>query len=530
MGIYLCMDRLRVATGLCIAAGLFGACGTAHADDGLPVAPDPRAVADTAAAIAGQAAGAADPGQYQPDTGQYQGPGGNINVSVRVLSPGDDGAVDQAISVAQPAPDTAAPASPVTISVNVNVTTNWTVVFPSQSDTGQYHMPDNWSQDLADITAPISANAAPPAPAPEQPPAPTRRPVRARRRRRPRRPRATAGAARLPRRARSQRPPPCLPHSEGHTPPAGRGADIAAPRARAGPAATSSPPPPPPAWPAARAVARTPLRRAVEERGRGRPGRRRLLRGRPRPSSTRARPRPAAHRFPTSSRPSACWWRRCGSPRSALPAGSVTRPPPPGHRGAATGQARVALEVSPIPPGRRPGTFRRLQRRRHETHVLRAPRRTARRGRVGHGGVGRPHPGPGPARGPRPRRQGSWRRTSRAPARPRPPRRSRRRTPTSTSGCSAPARTGRSRRRNSSTAIGAGRQRQPDRSADRPGRLRRPAGRAGRGQRAGRRGSGRVRADQAAEHERRRARPEPGRQRPGLAGQHVDGRPQSPPT
>ena len=257
MGIYLCMGRLRVATGLCIAAGLFGACGTAHADDGLPVAPDPSSVADTAVAIAGQAAGAADPGQYQPDTGQYQGPGGNINVSVRVLSPGDDGAVDQAISVAQPAPDTTAPASPVTISINVNVTTNWTVVFPSQSDTGQYHVPNNWSQDLTDITTPISANAAPPAPAPEQPPAPTTATCRARRRRRPRRPRATAGAARLPRRARRRGRCPVCPHSEGHTPPAGRGADIAAPRARAGPCSHLSPPPPPPAWPAARAVART---------------------------------------------------------------------------------------------------------------------------------------------------------------------------------------------------------------------------------------------------------------------------------
>lgn len=258
MGIYLCMGRLRVATGLCIAAGLFGACGTAHADDGLPVAPDPSSVADTAVAIAGQAAGAADPGQYQPDTGQYQGPGGNINVSVRVLSPGDDGAVDQAISVAQPAPDTTAPASPVTISINVNVTTNWTVVFPSQSDTGQYHVPNNWSQDLTDITTPISANAAPPAPAPEQPPAPTTAtgpgsppapPAPAARDR-------WGGATPAPRpvaeaAALSVR----IPRGTHHRPAVARTSPRRAPAP--GLAATSSPPPPPPAWPAARAVART---------------------------------------------------------------------------------------------------------------------------------------------------------------------------------------------------------------------------------------------------------------------------------
>lgn len=153
---------------------LFGAGGTARADDGLTLPTDPAAVADTAAAIATQAVDAATTGQYQaqngqyqPDTGQYQAPApasspANINVSVRVLSPGDDGPVSQAISVAQPGA-AGAPAAPVTISVNVNITNNWTVIFGSRNDTGQYHTPGHLSQD------PLTNQAAIDAPAPEAP-------------------------------------------------------------------------------------------------------------------------------------------------------------------------------------------------------------------------------------------------------------------------------------------------------------------------------------------------------------------------
>src|SRR4051812_47459832 len=165
------MDRLRLATAACVAAVAFAAGGTARADDGVPVAPGASTAVETAIAIAGQATDAANPGQYQADTGQYQGPTGNINVSVRVLSPGDDGAIDQAISVAQPAPATApataAPAAPVTISVNVNITNNWHIVFSPRSDTGQYHLPIDLPQNPAsDVAGTVTA------PAPEQPPAP----------------------------------------------------------------------------------------------------------------------------------------------------------------------------------------------------------------------------------------------------------------------------------------------------------------------------------------------------------------------
>src|SRR3954451_16862115 len=175
------MDRLRLATAACVAAVAFAAGGTARADDGVPVAPGASTAVETAIAIAGQATDAADPGQYQPDTGQYQAPAGNINVSVRVLSPGDDGAIDQAISVAQPAPATApapaAPAAPVTISVNVNVTNNWNIVFAPQRDTGQYHLPIKLPfNPLSDAAPALSAPAPeqPPAPAPATAPAPAR--------------------------------------------------------------------------------------------------------------------------------------------------------------------------------------------------------------------------------------------------------------------------------------------------------------------------------------------------------------------
>lgn len=249
------MDRLRIAAAACAAVGLFGAAGTARADDGLPVAPDPTTVADTAVAIAGQAAGAADPGQYQPDTGQYQAPVGNINVSVRVLSPGDDGAVDQAISVAQPAPATAAPSPSVSISVNVNVTTNRTIVFPQQSDTGQYHVPGNGYHDPVAISADISAAIAQPAlpsmqaPTPEQPPVPAAPTLRDRW--------GAAVEARLL--AAPIAPAPVhrkkVQRGTHHRPAVAR-----TPPHRAfvpAPAATSSPPPPA-AWPAAaRAVTRS---------------------------------------------------------------------------------------------------------------------------------------------------------------------------------------------------------------------------------------------------------------------------------
>ncbi len=178
------MHRARFAAAVCAAAALFGAGGTARADDGLTLPTDPAGVVDTAAAIATQAADATttgqyqgQDGQYQPDTGQYQAPApasspANINVSVRVLSPGDDGPVNQAISVAQPAVG-GATAAPVTISVNVNITNNWTVIFGSSNDTGQYHTPGHLSWDpVTNQLATDAAAPAPAAPAPQAPEAP----------------------------------------------------------------------------------------------------------------------------------------------------------------------------------------------------------------------------------------------------------------------------------------------------------------------------------------------------------------------
>ena len=197
-----------IAAVICAAATLTGATTPASAAEGpVPltvggVPADPAAAASAAAAIvdtATQAAGAPPVagateltpppgGQYQPPEGQYQGENGqyqeppapveptdapppatagapvslptNINVSVRVLSPGDDGPVNQSTAgAAQPATSgdgtaiavSAGPAQ-VSISVWVNVTNNSTIVFTPPSSSGWYHAPGTQYQTPADIT------------------------------------------------------------------------------------------------------------------------------------------------------------------------------------------------------------------------------------------------------------------------------------------------------------------------------------------------------------------------------------------
>jgi hypothetical protein len=212
------MDRLqlggaaRVMAAVATAvAALSAAVPAAYADDpplaalsaAVPAAyADDPPVAAVATDIVQQATDATDqlaattaslpsPGaateQYQPEESQYHDEDGqyhepeptplpdappapqapvqapvNINVAVRVLSPGDDGAVTQQTAVApsiagaQPADSTAGTSSTVAVTINVNVSVNSNVFlnFPKdqswyQPGVGQYH--DSAESDAASV-------------------------------------------------------------------------------------------------------------------------------------------------------------------------------------------------------------------------------------------------------------------------------------------------------------------------------------------------------------------------------------------
>ncbi|MGZ8694244.1 MAG: hypothetical protein ACXWYS_02265 [Gaiellaceae bacterium] len=264
-----------IAAVVCAAATLTGTTTPASAADGLipgtvggaPIAepaaatPAAAAIVDTAIQVASTASTApaapstpspeAADGQYQPsdgqyqdETGQYQGPAAspvtatatppgdvakaaadvaaaaaaptNINVSVRVLSPGDDGPVAQVTGGTQPigsAPGAPIAATPtqVLISVNVNITANWNIVFSPPVMDGQYHSPEKQYQSPPAIDAGTSvaatpssspgapaAQATPPPVSVSEPPVATAQPARARASAAPtsRRERGTGGATR----------------------------------------------------------------------------------------------------------------------------------------------------------------------------------------------------------------------------------------------------------------------------------------------------------------------------------------------
>jgi hypothetical protein len=158
--------------------------------------------ADVGPPVALEAAQAAETGQYQPqepqyreETGQYQepptaphapaalgpGPSGslharpdapvgpvNINVSVRLLSPGSDGPVNQASSPlpqpvnADPAPQPAITsgddAANVAVSVTVNVRMNWNIIWHSVDADPRYQPSEKQYHNSHEIDALISGS------------------------------------------------------------------------------------------------------------------------------------------------------------------------------------------------------------------------------------------------------------------------------------------------------------------------------------------------------------------------------------
>jgi hypothetical protein len=202
------MDRLemggaaRVIAAVATAvAALSAAVPVAHADD-PPVAAVATDVAtdivqqatdasdELAATTASLPSEAADAGQYQPEEPQYHEEEGqyhepapladappapqapvNINVAVRVLSPGDDGAVSQQVAVAgpvagaQPAGAPAGTSSTVAVTVNVNVSVNSNVILNVPKDHSWYQLGEGQYHDSsASVTAIVGTTS------PELPP------------------------------------------------------------------------------------------------------------------------------------------------------------------------------------------------------------------------------------------------------------------------------------------------------------------------------------------------------------------------
>jgi hypothetical protein len=200
--------RVIAAVATAVAA-LSAAVPVAHADDPpvAAVATEPAAAVATdivqqatdasdelAATTASVPSGAADTGQYQPEEPQYHEEEGqyhepaplpdaapalqapvNINVAVRVLSPGDDGAVSQQTAVAapiagaQPAGSPAAgTSSTVAVTVNVNVSVNSNVILNVPKDHSWYQLGEGQYHDsTASVTAIVGTTS------PELPPGST---------------------------------------------------------------------------------------------------------------------------------------------------------------------------------------------------------------------------------------------------------------------------------------------------------------------------------------------------------------------
>jgi hypothetical protein len=170
-----------------------------------PAVPEPVAppAVDEAFEIAAEAADESAAGQYQPQEPQYHEQDGqyhqppvtpdapppsagevpppsadevsvataapiNVNVSVRVLSPGSDAAVTQG-SAPVPSPVSATPApqaatatsggaANVTISVTVNLAVNWNIILPGGDTSTRYQSPDNQYHNAHQIESMISAS------------------------------------------------------------------------------------------------------------------------------------------------------------------------------------------------------------------------------------------------------------------------------------------------------------------------------------------------------------------------------------
>ena len=221
----LCMDRPKlggaagVMAAVATAVAALGAAVPAAAADGAPVPSDvaePAAVEAVATGIVEQAAEttdeiaaapasppstAAEVGQYQPEEPQYHDEEGqyheptpvpqvqdppvpersapdastantppaqapvNVNIAVRVLSPGNDGAVSQGTSGTPSAVGgqaaTAGGTNTVAVTVNVNVTANWNVIWTTANDHTWYHPTDRQYHDPQQIASQIIGQVSP---------------------------------------------------------------------------------------------------------------------------------------------------------------------------------------------------------------------------------------------------------------------------------------------------------------------------------------------------------------------------------
>jgi hypothetical protein len=174
------------------AAAIIDGAAIEAAADGI-VEQAAAATEEIAAAPASPPPTATETGQYHPQEPQYhdqdeqyheptpvpevpaapvadapapQGPV-NINVGVRVLSPGDDGAVSQGTSAApsvvagQAAISTTGTTSAVSITVNVNVSVNWNLIWPSTNEQTWYQPTDRQYHDPSQIAYQIAAQVSP---------------------------------------------------------------------------------------------------------------------------------------------------------------------------------------------------------------------------------------------------------------------------------------------------------------------------------------------------------------------------------